>query len=397
VGTRALDFPVFDADNHFYETVDAFTRYLPPERQGLIQYVQVKGRTKIAVRGRISEFIPNPTFEVVAAPGAQVSYFKEGNPGGKTRREIMGQPIRSRPEFVEPEPRLAVMDELGLDRVLLWPTLASLLEERLRDDPPATHDMIHAYNRWLFDQWTFDYKSRIFPAPIITLPIVDRALEELDWVLERGARVILVRPAPVPGFLGTRSPAMPEFDPFWSRVADSGILVGMHASDSGYARYVNEWEGVREGELLPFADPNAFGVLMTSLHRAIFDTVCSLICHGLCSRFPSLRFAPIENGSSWVRPALDALAWNYSRHPHLFAEDPAEVFRRNIFVHPFHEEDARGLVDLLGPDRVVFGSDWPHPEGLADPLEFVDQLAGLPDEDVRKVMGGNVASVVGGH
>jgi predicted TIM-barrel fold metal-dependent hydrolase len=110
-----------------------------------------------------------------------------------------------------------------------------------------------------------------------------------------------------------------------------------------------------------------------------------------------LRFAPIENGSSWVRPALDALAWNYSRHPHLFAEDPAEVFRRNIFVHPFHEEDARGLVDLLGPDRVVFGSDWPHPEGLADPLEFVDQLAGLPDEDVRKVMGGNVASVVGGH
>ena len=46
---RALDFPVFDADNHMYETTDAFTKFLPDEYAGLIQYVEVKGRTKIAV------------------------------------------------------------------------------------------------------------------------------------------------------------------------------------------------------------------------------------------------------------------------------------------------------------------------------------------------------------
>ena len=88
-----LDFPIFDADNHMYETPDALTRHLPEEYAGVIQYVQVKGRTKIAVKGQISDYIPNPTFEVVAAPGAQEDFFKTGNPDGKTRREIFGRPM----------------------------------------------------------------------------------------------------------------------------------------------------------------------------------------------------------------------------------------------------------------------------------------------------------------
>ena len=85
--SRRLDFPIFDADNHMYEPPEAMTKHLPPEYEGVIQYVQVKGRTKIAVKGQISDYIPNPTFEVVAAPGAQEEYFKTGNPEGKTRKE----------------------------------------------------------------------------------------------------------------------------------------------------------------------------------------------------------------------------------------------------------------------------------------------------------------------
>jgi len=139
VPSRVLDFPVFDADNHMYETPEAFVKFLPPQYEGLIQYVEVKGRTKIAIRGRISEYIPNPTFEVVAAPGAQEEYFKVGNPEGKSRREILGKGMRALPGFKDPEPRIALMNELGIDRALMWPTLASLLEERLSDNPIATH------------------------------------------------------------------------------------------------------------------------------------------------------------------------------------------------------------------------------------------------------------------
>ncbi len=261
--SRQLDFPVFDADNHMYETPDALTKFLPASHANVVQYVDVRGRTKIAVKGRISDYIPNPTFERVAAPGAQEEYFKVGNPDGKSRREIMGKAIDAMPAFREPAPRLELMDELGIDRALMWPTLASLVEERLRDDPDTIHVVIHALNEWMHETWTFNYEDRIFPTPVITLPIVEKAIEELEWVTERGAKIILVRPAPVPGFRGPRSFALPEFDPFWELVQEKDLVVGMHASDSGYQRYINEWEGVRD-EMTPFAGGSGFSAIACS-------------------------------------------------------------------------------------------------------------------------------------
>jgi predicted TIM-barrel fold metal-dependent hydrolase len=392
--SRKLDFPVFDADNHMYETREALTKHLPDRYSGLVRYVDVEGRTKIAVKGRISEYIPNPTFDKVAAPGAQEEYFKVGNPEGKSRREIMGRAIEALPAFREPAPRLELMDELGIDRALMWPTLASLVEERLRDDPDAIHVVVHALNEWMHEHWTFDYEGRIFPTPVITLPIVERAIEELEWVTERGARVILIRPAPVPGYRGTRSFALPEFDPFWELVQERDVVVGMHASDSGYQRYINEWEGVRDDEFTPFAGGSGFAAIVGHAGRPIVDTIASAIGHGLCSRFPRLKIVPVENGSSWVRGLLQDLEAAYTFNPHLFEEDPVEVFKRNIYVHPFHEEDPKGLVELLGADNVLFGSDYPHPEGMSDPLSFVDDLEGLPDDAIAKVMGGNLGRLM---
>jgi predicted TIM-barrel fold metal-dependent hydrolase len=389
-----VDFPVFDADNHMYETPDAFIKFLPAEYDGLIKFVQVNGRDKIAVRGVISEYIPNPTFQVVARPGAWEEYFKNGNPDGKSTREMMGKPIRSPEAFFSPEPRLALMDELGIDRALMWPTLASLLEDRLRGDPKATHAVIHALNQWMHEHWTFNYQDRIFPPPVITMPIVNEAIKELEWVVERGAKIILIRPAPVPGYEGFRSFALPEFDPFWQKVVEADITVGMHASDDGLTRYYNMWEGRPDGEHLPFANPSAFLDIMHTQGRGIFDTVASLIGHGLLSRFPDLRILPVENGSGWVRPLVDALGTSYAHNPKRFEEDPLLVFKRNVWIHPFHEEDPRGLIKLIGADRVVFGSDYPHAEGMSDPLSYVDELEGLPRDDIVRVMGANLAEVM---
>ncbi len=393
--SRKLSFPVFDADNHMYETPEAFTKYLPKEYEGLIKYVQVNGRTKIAVRNRISDYIPNPTFEVVAAPGAQEEYFKVGNPEGKSRREIMGKGIKAPAAFSEPEPRLKLMNELGIDRAIMWPTLASLLEERIHDNPPAVHAIVHALNEWMLDHWTYNFQDRIFPTPVIHLGIRDEAIRELDYVVERGARIILIRPAPVWGWAGPRSPALPEFDPFWSKVAESGVLVGMHSSDSGYQRYTNEWEGVSDAEMTPFKGGSGFSAIVGHQGRPIIDTVSSLVGHGLCTRFPTIRFTPVENGSNWVRGLLHDMEYAWEHAPNAFDENPVDAFRRCIYVHPFHEENPLALIELLGSDRVLFGSDFPHPEGMSDPISFVDDLAGLPQEDVAKVMGGNLNGLLG--
>ncbi|MDQ1731942.1 MAG: hypothetical protein QOK10_2101, partial [Pseudonocardiales bacterium] len=109
-----IPFPLFDADNHLYEPEEALTKFLPKEYKDIVQYVQVNGRTKIALRGQISNYIPNPTFSVVAKPGAWEEYFKFGNPDGKSKRELFGEPMRSIPAFFEPAPRLELMNQLGL-------------------------------------------------------------------------------------------------------------------------------------------------------------------------------------------------------------------------------------------------------------------------------------------
>ena len=390
--TRKCDFPVFDADNHLYETEDAFTRHLPKAYRGLIEYVTLRGRTKIAIKGKISNYIPNPTFEIVARPGAHEEYYKNGNPEGKSLRELTGEPMRCIPGFREPEPRLQLMDQLGVDRALMFPTLASLLEERLRDDPEATHAVVHSLNHWLHETWSFNYKDRIFTTPVITLPIVEKAIEELEWALERGAKIVLIRPAPVPGFRGSRSFAFQEFDSFWKRVVESGVLVAMHGSDSGYARYLSDWTGPTE--MLPFKD-DAFR--LTTTQRPIEDSMASALCHGLLTRFPKLKIAVIENGGSWVPHLLQNLAEVYKKMPQAFDEDPVRAFRRQIYVNPFFEDHMVELIEAMGgTGNILFGSDYPHPEGLAEPTTYVDHLPkGLKKEDVRRIMGGNLGGLMG--
>ncbi len=389
--SRTLDFPVFDADNHMYETRDALTKYLPKEYSKAIDYVEVHGRTKIVVRGTISEYIPNPTFDVVAAPGAQEDYYRNGNPEGKTYRELIGEPIRCHPGFREPEPRLALMDGLGVDRALMFPTLVSLIEERMKDDPDLIHAVVHAVNEWMHETWTFNYRDRIFATPVINMGIIDQALAEVDWVLERGARCVLVRPAPVPGLRGTRSPGLPEFDPVWARLEEAGVLVGMHASDSGYAEIANWWE--QSSEFLPFR-PSAFRMI-TQGKRPIEDTMTAMVCHGAFTRFPNLKVAAVENGANWVGHLLDTFSDVYAKMPRSFLEDPVEAFTRNVWVNPFWEDDIGKLIDVVGADHILFGSDYPHPEGLADPISYVDELEGLDHEDVVKIMGGNLAGLMG--
>jgi predicted TIM-barrel fold metal-dependent hydrolase len=385
-----MKLPIFDADNHMYETREAFTKFLPKEYSNAVRYVEVEGRTKLVINGKLTDYIPNPTFDVVARPGAQEDYYRKGNPDGKSMREIFGKPIPSIDAFRGPAARLELMNEQGLDQTLMFPTLASLLEERMRDFPEVTHAVIHAFNEWMYETWQFNYEDRIFATPVITLPIVERAIEELEWVVARGARAVLIRPAPVPGFRGTRSMALPEFDPFWEKVVEHDILVALHSSDSGYDRYTNDWTG-SSGEFLPF-QPNPFRAF--GMWRPIEDTVASLVCHGALSRFPDLKIAVIENGASWVEPLLKTMADLWKKQPQGFVENPVDIVKRSIHVSPFWEEDLGAMAELLGEDRVLFGSDYPHPEGLADPRSYFDALSGMTPELQAKIMGGNLSRLM---
>ncbi|MBM4384928.1 MAG: amidohydrolase [Deltaproteobacteria bacterium] len=388
---ETLGYPVYDADNHLYEPEEAILAHLPKKYASQFQYVTVNGRKKLAIGGQISDYIPNPTFDVLAAPGAHEKWYRAQNSEGLTLRELSGKPIACPPAFRNGADRLKLMDEQGVHATLIFPTLASAVEERMSFDHALMNAVLHSLNEWMFETWGFAREGRIFAVPFVTLMDVEMAVRELEWALARGARSIGLRPAPVPGYRGSRSFGFAEFDPFWARVAEAGIFVSMHASDSGYDRFSRMWQG--GSEFLPFK-PDPFRQVMGLSSRAIHDSLAALICHGVFDRHPRVRVASIENGSKWVFGLMDALAHAYGQMPREFSRHPHETLRAHVYIAPFYEEPIRRLADAIGIERVLFGSDFPHPEGLARPLDFLPEIAEFSARDQERIMSANLRGLL---
>jgi Amidohydrolase len=119
-----------------------------------------------------------------------------------------------------------------------------------------------------------------------------------------------------------------------------------------------------------------------------------MIGHGMLTRFPRLKVTIVEHFNEWTRPMLRQFGEAYARTPVLFDEDPLEVLKRNVWIHIFHDPDPVELINLLGVGNSLFGSDFPHPEGLRDPLAFSEDISSLPVEDQKAVMGGNLARLM---
>jgi len=178
--TEDLGYLAFDADNHYYEAVDAFTRHLDPKLgPRIIQWAEINGRKYHVIGGRVSRAVVNATFDPIAKAGALSDYFR-GNPEGKNPLEMLREHEPIRAEYRDRDARLATMDEHGLEWVWLFPTLGMIYEELLVHDPEGVGIMFRAFNRWLDEDWGFAYRDRIFAAPYISLADVDVAVEELE-------------------------------------------------------------------------------------------------------------------------------------------------------------------------------------------------------------------------
>ncbi|CAN5597955.1 hypothetical protein BH09ACT7_BH09ACT7_25850 [soil metagenome] len=102
----------------------------------------------------------------------------------------------------------------------------------------------------------------------------------------------------------------------------------------------------------------------------------------------------IENGATWLPPLLDTMADVYKKAPEGFGGDPVAAIKRSIHVSPFWEEDLEALSALIGVERVLFGSDYPHPEGLAEPARYIKEIANMPLDQQALIMGGNLARLL---
>ncbi|BBU21908.1 amidohydrolase family protein [Mycobacterium xenopi] len=391
----SLGYKPIDVDNHYYEPLDAFTRHLDKKFKHRGVQMLTDGRHTYAVIGeRVNHFIPNPTFDPIIVPGCLDLLFRGEVPEGVDPASLMKvERLADHPEYQNRDARIAVMDSQGIETVFMLPTFACGVEEALKHDIEATMASVHAFNLWLDEDWGFDRPDhRIIAAPIISLADPEKAVDEVEFVLARGAKLVLVRPAPVPGVVKPRSLGDPVHDPVWARLAEAGVPVGFHLSDSGYLQIAAMWGGKSTFEGFGAKDP--LDVVLLD-DRAIHDTMASMIVHGVFTRHPKLRVASIENGSYFVYRLIKRLKKAANNYPHHFREDPLEQLRNNVWIAPYYEDDLAALAEVIGVERILFGSDWPHGEGLANPVAFTGELTGFSETEVRKIMRDNALDLLG--
>jgi predicted TIM-barrel fold metal-dependent hydrolase len=387
--SASAPFLLWDADNHYYEPDDCFTRYLEPAMQdrAVRPVVDDAGHRAVLVGDRPFTFLDAAFRDTTAKPGALREMLRAMSSGTYVESDAV-EPIR--PEYLQREARLTRMDAQGVETILIFPTTAVCVEHFMKDDPDQLYANFHAFNRWLEDDWGFGADGRIVGVPLVSLRDVDRAVTELDDLLARGARAIGMRPGPAFG----RSPADPHFDPFWARVNEAGVPVCFHIGESGY----NEMFAPAWGEEPNPSSHHQSAFQWTNFYgdRPIMDTCSALVLHNLFGRFPDVRCVSVENGSLWVPyllKAMDKMNGMGRNGPWLggrITERPSDIFRRHVSVSPYHEENVVALAELIGDTQVLFGSDYPHPEGLAEPQDFTAAVAPLGPEPVRRIMRDNL-------
>jgi predicted TIM-barrel fold metal-dependent hydrolase len=398
-----VDYKLFDADNHYYEAEDAFLRYGDESVKRYVHWVQDGKRRNLIFGNRLSTVPGNPTFNPIAKAGAFHARLKALEEG-KAQPEVMNAFDNTRYGELEPLPapyrnrdeRLEVMDRQGVERCFLFPTLGDCVEGLMHDNVPMAYKAFHAFNLWLEEDWGYGYQDRLYAPPYIPMLDPELAAQELDFVLNKGARLVSLRPGPA----GGRSPADPVWDPFWARLNEAGALAAYHAF-GGETLYQENFE--RMWGRQPVTDARYQATLSAALisDRGILDTIIALVLGNLFGRFPNVRVASVEMGCNWVPyclHVLDHAGGLLERRIEAFGvrldQRPSEIFKEKVYVSPFPEEDVVGLTGLIGADRVLFGSDWPHPEGNVEPIDYISCLNKLSAEDVRKIMRDNALSLL---
>ena len=399
--------PIFDADNHYWETSDSFMRHRDPKfRDRGLRLVEHEGQVRYFMGDNLWPMLPGPgELHDRPVPGSLFEYFA-GRESVEVRAPSFTQKPADHPEYYNRDTRLKVMDQQGIEAVWMFPSHGVCIEgpmQTMAADPEASLNILQAFNRWVDDDWGFAYKNRIFATPILSLTDIDLAIAELEWALQRGARIVSMRHGPVFTKDGLRSPADPMFDRFWARLQESGVTLVVHAGhEDGYKEVttamarawgveynpLKKWDPTgTDPALAKGKDFSMQFLMMLQKKRLVHDYAAAIIAQGLFERFPRLRVAFVEFGGTWVDPLLHVLQMAHVQNPGMFGKNPVDQFHENCWVAPFVEDNVAQLATHMPSERIIFGSDWPHGEGVAHPRDFFNHLDGsFSDDDVRKIM-----------
>ena len=357
-------YQIIDADAHVFEPQDLWHKYLEP------------GLKRFALTS------PNITIQ-----GEKI-YSKMSNDIHNYAVRNIGRnhPTDAIPNGFDSESQVRAMMQMGVDISFLYPSLGLWVMGIDSMTPQLAGAFTRAYNNWLHDFCR--YNPQILKGVgAINLHAPEEMLPELHRVVAFGWNAVFLRSNPVKG----RLLSDPAYEPFWTECEALGVAVGIHESGS-HSR-------------LPTTGADRFntrfGMHACSHPMEQMMALLALIEGGVLERHPNLRVGFLESGCGWLLYWLwrldeeyEELGWEVKNNVKM---KPSDYFRRQCFItiEPSEPYLDRVIQDI-GVENLLFGSDYPHMDHKQDIVERAVALhEQLGEETVRKILWDNPARFYG--
>jgi uncharacterized protein len=371
----ARQYNCVDADGHILEPLDLWQKYMDPAFRDRAPRIIMgnNGKEQLIVdEHRVGD--GNLGIGRIGAVGARQGVveadtmsYKDGKAGG-----------------FDPHARIPDMDADGIDAAFLYPSLG--LFSGAIHDPELAAATCRAYNRWLAD-YCSPYPDRLFGVAMLPMQDVDQAIREMTFARkELGMKGGFLRPNPY----NDRLIHDPVYEPFWNAAEDLDFSIGFHEGASA---------GMPQVGIDRFATRGARHIITHTMEMML--ACLSMIWGGVCERHPKLRVGFLESGGGWIAPWLDRMdrhfddqGFNDSGLKHR----PSELFQRQCWIsfEPV-EGSLKVLADYIGPHKIMWATDYPHPDGFfpGAPAMVQKQLEGLSAETKHQVMAGGAMGFYG--
>jgi uncharacterized protein len=380
--------PIIDTDTHVVEPPDLWTSRISGKHGDQVPHVRWDDK-----RGEEGWFIGDTYLSGVGS-AAMAGWHEHPPHHPRTWAD-------TDPTTWDANRRAAMMDDYGVSAQLLYPNVAVFNAKTILgiDDATLQLDCVRAYNDYLVE-WGSAQPGRLVPIAALPFWDIDLTTAEMDRVAAAGHKGVTFTQDP--SAFGLPMLTDRYWDPLWASAQEKGLPVNFHIASG-------------EVDLNGFGHPENglhanYAMMGVSFFMGNAKTLSQLTCGGICHRFPDLKFVSVESGIGWIPFALAGLDWQwqncggFKEHPD-YDLLPSEYFKRQIYgCFWFEQQTALSAIEQLGPDNVLFETDFPHPTSMSPgpasiaerPDDFLrNHFAGLDDTTLRKVLHDNAATLYG--
>jgi len=375
---------VIDCDSHITEPGDVWTSRLP-ER----------------LRQRGPRLVRNPE---TGQDYWQVGDFTPLVPVGHTAVAGWHEPFPAAPRNMDEVPpaahdasaRLAYMDRVGIWAQALYPNVGGFGNQGFLklQDPELMLACVRAYNDFLLD-WIAPDPRRFIP--IMATPFWDpeASAAEIRRCAARGLKGVLFTGEPQKSGLPLLGD--PHWNPIWTAAQECGLPISFHIGSGDFEEHFSADRLTVHG-IGPTVVRSTVSILLENGQQIVDLLTC-----GVLPRFPELKFISVESGIGFIPFILEAVdhCFEYSQvraeKPH-FTMKPSEYFARQVYGCYFFEEYApQTMIERIGPDNILFETDYPHPVCLYGNVreKIENGLRGQSPEIRRKLLWSNAANLYG--